>query len=248
MMNNVVVCSGADGAVVVDTGFSKRAVDGLKSLINGWSPAGVRYVISSHEHSDHVAGNAIAPTPKAIITSAGLGAGAAGWPVTRDTGLLKGRSGRTLPAPYTLRASGTDIKLIPRPGLHSDADLIVYFPAEKVVAMGDLLLSESVPALDDLGGYLLFLDDVLDVFPEDATFISGHGRDLDTAGVRAYRDALKAMIEIVRSNLAAGRTADQMVKDDVLKAYKAQYSMLAFLPVDSLIPRVVTALKAGTLK
>ena len=248
MMNNIVVVSGTDGAIIIDSGFSTRAVEELKRLIAGWSPPGIKYAISSHGHSDHVAGNAIAPSPQAIITSAGLAAGAAGWPVTRDTGLLKGRSGRTLPAPYTLRAVGTEIKLIPRPGLHSDADLIVYFPAEKVVAMGDLLLSESVPAVDDIGGYLLFLDDVLDVFPEDATFISGHGRDLDTAGVRAYRDTLKAMIEIVRSNLAAGRTADQMVKDDVLIAYKAQYSMLTFLPVDTMIPRVVTALKAGTLK
>jgi glyoxylase-like metal-dependent hydrolase (beta-lactamase superfamily II) len=248
MMNNIVVFSGTDGAVLVDTGFSTRAVDELKRLIGGWSPPGIKYVISSHGHSDHVAGNAIARSPQSIITSAGLASGAAGWPITRDSAPLTGRSGRTLPAPYTLRASGTDIRLIPRPGLHSDADLIVYFPGDRVVAMGDLLLSESVPAVDDIAGYLGLLDDVLDVFPEDATFISGHGRDLNTAGVRAYRDALKAMIEIVRSNLAAGRTADQMVKDDVLKAYKAQYSMLAFLPVDSLIPRVVTALKAGTLK
>ena len=88
--------------------------------------------------------------------------------------------------------------------------------------MGDLLLSESVPAVDDIAGYLAFLDDVLDVFPENTEFVSGHGRDLSAAGVRAYRDALKAMVEIVRANVAAGRTADQMVKDDVLKAYKAR--------------------------
>ena len=28
------------------------------------------------------------------------------------------------------------------------------------------MASESVPALDDIGGYLSFLDDVLDVFPK----------------------------------------------------------------------------------
>jgi glyoxylase-like metal-dependent hydrolase (beta-lactamase superfamily II) len=138
--------------------------------------------------------------------------------------------------------------LIPRPGLHSDADLIVYFPAERVVDMGDLLLSESVPAAQDIAGYLAFLDDALDVFPEDAVFISGHGRDLDAAGVRAYRDTLKAMVEIIRTNVAAGKTAEQMVKDDVLRAYKAKYSLLEFLAPDALIPRVVNALKQGTLK
>jgi hypothetical protein len=114
--------------------------------------------------------------------------------------------------------------------------------------MGDLLLSESVPAVVDIAGYLAFLDDVLDVFPEDVTFISGHGKDLDAPGVGAYRDTLKAMVAIIRTNVAAGRTADQMVKDDVLKAYKARLSLLEFLSPDTLIPRVVAALQQGALK
>jgi glyoxylase-like metal-dependent hydrolase (beta-lactamase superfamily II) len=168
--------------------------------------------------------------------------------VTRATEPLRGRSGRTLPAPWTLRTGGAEIQLIPRPGLHSDADLVVYFPAERVVAMGDLLLSESVPAVPDVAAYLAFLEDVLDVFPENATFVSGHGRDLDAAGLEAYRDALREMIDIVRTNLAAGRTAEQMVRADVLAAYKTRYSLLEFLSPDALIPRVVTGLQQGTLK
>jgi glyoxylase-like metal-dependent hydrolase (beta-lactamase superfamily II) len=242
------VFSGTDGAVVVDSGFSTRAIPDLKALIGGWSPAGTKYVVSTHAHGDHVAGNALAPSPQAVITAASLAAGHPGLSVTREAEPLKGRSGRTLPAPYAWRTGGADIKLIPRPGLHSDADLIVYFPAERVVDMGDLLLSESVPAAQDIAGYLAFLEDVLDVFPENATFVSGHGRDLDAAGVRAYRDTLKAMIGVIRENVAAGRTADQMVKDDVLKAYKAKYSLLEFLAPDALIPRVVTALQQGALK
>jgi glyoxylase-like metal-dependent hydrolase (beta-lactamase superfamily II) len=248
MMNNVVVFSGTDGAVVIDTGFSTRAIPDLKALIGGWSAAGITYVVNTHAHGDHVAGNALAPFPQAVITAASLAAGHPSLSVTRETEPLKGRSGRTLPAPYAWRTGGADIKLIPRPGLHSDADLIVYFPAERVVDMGDLLLSESVPAAQDIAGYLAFLEDVLDVFPENATFVSGHGRDLDAAGVRAYRDTVKAMIGVIRENEAAGRTADQMVKDDVLKAYKAKYSLLEFLAPDALIPRVVNALKQGTLK
>lgn len=248
MMNNVVVFSGADGALLVDTGFAARAVDELKTRVAGWSPAGVRYVISSHAHGDHVAGNAIAPSPQAIITAAALAGGRPDLPAPRDDRVLKGRTGRTLPAPYTLRAGGSDIKLIPRPGLHSDADLIVYFPAERVVAMGDLLLSESVPAVDDIAGYLAFLDDVLDVFPEDAVFISGHGRDLDAAGVRAYRDTLVGMIGVIRANVAAGRTVEEMVNGDVLKAHKARFSLLAFLSPDTLVPRVASALQKGMLK
>jgi hypothetical protein len=120
MMNNVVVFSGADGAVVVDTGFSIRAVEELRKLIAGWSKPGVLYVISSHAHFDHVAGNAIAPSPQAVITAAALGGGLSGLQVTRDPEPLKGRAGHTLPAPYTLRTGGADIKLIPRPALQQE--------------------------------------------------------------------------------------------------------------------------------
>jgi glyoxylase-like metal-dependent hydrolase (beta-lactamase superfamily II) len=247
MRNNVVVLSSAEGALVVDTGFSTRAVPALKALVASWSTAGVRYVVNTHAHGDHVAGNALAPSPGAVVTAAALG-GASGLEVARDPEPLRGRSGRTLPAPWTLRVGRREIKLLPRPGLHSDADLMVYFPSESVVAMGDLLLSESVPATADLRGYLAFLDDVLDVFPEGTTFVSGHGRDLDAAGLRAYRADLVAMIDLVRASLAAGRTAEQMVQDDVLAAYEARYSLLAFLTPDALIPRAVAALREGSLK
>jgi glyoxylase-like metal-dependent hydrolase (beta-lactamase superfamily II) len=242
------VYAGPEGAIVVDSGFSARAIDTLKAAVTAGSHAGVRCLISTHAHGDHVAGDAIAPSPQAVITAATLAAGAPGLPVTRGTEPLKGRTGRTLPAPYTLRTGGAEIRIIHRPGLHSDADLIVWFPAESVAAMGDLLLSQTIPAVGDIAGYLAFLDDVLDVFPEKTVFVSGHGRDLDAAGVRAYRDALLEMIAIVRTNLAAGRTAEQMVKDNVLTAYKARFGLLDFLPVDALIPRVVTAIGSGALK
>lgn len=248
MFNNVLVFAGSDGAVVVDTGFTRRAVDDLKKAIAGFSPAGVRYVVSTHLHGDHVAGNAIAPSPTAVITAATLASPPAGLPLARQAEPLKGRTGKTLPVGYTLTTGGAEITLIPRPGLHSPADLIVFFPKESVVAVGDLLLSESVPAVEDFAGYLGFLDDLLDVFPEGTTFVSGHGRDLTHAGVKAYRDDLLAMVGIVKAGLTAGRTPEQLAQDDGLKPYKPRYALLDFLNVDSLIPRVAAAVQKGTLK
>ncbi len=248
MMNNILVFAGPEGAAIVDTGFSARGVDGLKKAIADVAKGGVRYVISSHGHGDHVAGNAIAPSPDAIITAQVLASRADRFSMTRATEPLKGRTGRILPAPYLWRFGGADIRIIPRPGLHSADDLITWFPADRVVAMGDLLLSESMPALDDIAGYLAFLDDVLDVFPPDTRFVSGHGRDLTVEGLRAYRDTLTSMIGIIRTSLAAGRTPEQMVSDDILQAYKAQYGLLDFLVPNTLIPRVVKALQAGQLK
>jgi hypothetical protein len=109
-------------------------------------------------------------------------------------------------------------------------------------------VTELTPVIHRIAFTWGMMNNVLDVFPANATLVSGHGRDLTAAGVRACRDALNAMIGIVRVNLAAGRTADQMVQDEVLKAYKGQYSLLEFLMPDTLIPRVVAAVQQGTLK
>lgn len=247
MFNNVLVYSGATGAVLVDTGFSRRAVEKLEKTVAGISPAGVRYVINTHPHGDHVAGNSIAPTQTDIITASTLAAPPPEVPLRPLAEPLRGRTGRTLPVGHRLLFGGTEFTLIARPGLHSPADVIVYFPKESVVAMGDLLLSESVPAVEDVAGYLAFLDDVLDVFPVGTTFVSGHGRDLTHAGVKAYRDDLLAMVDIVRTALAAGRTPEQMVQDDVLKAYKPRYALLDFLSADALIPPVAAAVQRGAL-
>jgi len=249
MMNNVLVYSARDGLVLVDSGFSTRAVPELRRAIAGLSRTDIACLINSHDHGDHVAGNAVAPPGVPVITAASLASGGPSGPAVGRTGEpLKGRTGRTLPAPFGLRVAGSDILVIPRPGLHSDADLVVWFKDQNVVAMGDLLLSESVPALSDIPGYLAFLDDVLDVFPAKTIFVSGHGRDLDAAGVKVYRDTLAEMAGVVRTHRAAGRTVEEMRQADILKDYKPRFSLLDFLPVDSLIPSVVSALEKGTLK
>ncbi len=248
MMNNILVFAGSNGAVIVDTGFSARGVDDLRKAIAAVAKGGVRYVVNSHGHGDHVAGNAIAPSPDAIITAQVLANQADRLSMTRASEPLKGRTGRTLPAPYLWRFGGAEIRIIHRPGLHSADDLITWFPADRVVAMGDLLLSESMPALDDIAGYLAFLDDVLDVFPPDTRFVSGHGRDLTVEGIKGYRDALTSMIGIIRNNVAAGRTPEQIANDDVLRAYKAQYGLLDFLVPNTLIAKVVKALQAGQVR
>ena len=52
-----------------------------------------------------------------------------------------------------------------------------------------------------------------------------------------------AMIAIVRKNREAGKSADDMVRDDILKAYKAEYSFLDWIGPDSLIRRAAAVLK-----
>ncbi|NTU51826.1 MAG: MBL fold metallo-hydrolase [Candidatus Aminicenantes bacterium] len=245
MRNNLVVSSGPDGALVIDTGFSARALDTIRKIVDGLGRGGIRYVVNTHSHGDHVAGNALAPSEEAVIGLGNIDAFIRLGLLTRSDRGRQGPRGKSFPAPYLMTWNSEAIELIPCPGLHSEADILIHFPKAGVLCMGDLLLSQSCPAVQDVAGYLELLDKVLDVFPPGTTFISGHGRDLDAAGLRKYKGDLAAMAAMVRKEFAAGRTADDMARADLLKVYKAEYSQLDWLGPDSWIRTVVRGLQAG---
>lgn len=245
MRNNLVVWIGPDGALVVDTGFNKRALDTIRKIVDGLGPAAIRYVVNTHSDGDHVAGNALAPSAEAVIGLAKLEDLARQGLMRRSDRERRGPGGASLPAPFIWKFNGEDLEIFPYPGLHSDVDILIHFPKAGVLCMGDLLLSQSCPAIRDAAAYLELLDKVLDVFPGRTTFVSGHGGDLSAAGLRKYRTDMAEMADLVRKEFAAGRTAEDMVRADLLKAYKAEYSQLDWLGPDSWIRTVVRGLQAG---
>jgi hypothetical protein len=56
---------------------------------------------------------------------------------------------------------------------------------------------------------------------------------------------MAAMADTVRKGYADGRSADEMVRADLLKAYKAEYSHLDGLGPDAWIRTVVRGLQEG---
>jgi glyoxylase-like metal-dependent hydrolase (beta-lactamase superfamily II) len=245
MRNNLVVSTGPDGALIIDTGFSARAVDAVRKIVDRLGGPAIRYVINSHDHWDHVAGNALAPSEGAVMGLGNIETFVCQGLLTRSDRGRQGPGGKGLPPPYLMAWNGEEIEIIPCPGLHSEADILIHFPKAGILDMGDLLLSQSCPAIDDAEAYLEFLDKVLDVFPARTLFVSGHGRDLSSAELRTYRNDMAGMADLIRKGCAGGRSAEDMVRAGLLKAYKAEYSHLDWLGPDSWIRTVVRGLQAG---
>jgi cyclase len=245
MRNNLVVSTGPDGALIIDTGFSARAVDAVRKIVDRFGGPAIRYVINSHDHWDHVAGNALAPSEGAVMGLGNIETFVRQGLLTRSDRGRRGPGGKGLPPPYLMAWNGEEIEIIPCPGLHSESDILIHFPKAGILDMGDLLLSQSCPAIDDAEPYLEFLDKVLDVFPARTLFVSGHGRDLSSAELRTYRNDMAGMADLVRKGYAEGRSAEDMVRAGLLKAYKAEYSHLDWLGPDSWIRTVVRGLQAG---
>ncbi len=220
---NIGVSVGPDGILQVDTGHQEVAGE-LLNAINRIKEGDIRYIINTHPHGDHAGGNKTCGEKAVVIGFDNLG-------LLVSEGVLKrGKEGHNF---YSLDFNGEEIRIIPSPGAHGEKDLIIYFTESGVVHMGDLLLTQSFPAVGSrIKKYLEILDWAIDEFPQGIKFIGGHGRDYTMAEVKDYRKMLTDTIKIVQMGMNDGKSVEDMKKEDVLKDYKSWGVFLDFLDTD----------------
>lgn len=231
---NIGVSVGSDGILLVDTGHKTAAPKLFKVVSSMGSP--VKYIINTHSHGDHAGGNEIFSKDAVVIRYDNLLDMTGQGIVTCDTIPISGKSGLGFEACYSLFFNDEKIKIIPVPGVHSNEDLIIYFSGSGVVHMGDLLLTESFPAVGSkVKEYLHILDKVLNIFPSNTIFIGGHGRDFTIEDIKQYRIMVDTTIEIVTSNMRAGKGLEEMQADNILNGFEKWGLFLEFLNTDKWI-------------
>jgi glyoxylase-like metal-dependent hydrolase (beta-lactamase superfamily II) len=202
--NSTVVVTSA-GVILVDCKFERNhdeVVEKVKSL----SDKPIRYLFATHSHADHSGGSAkMAAMGVAVISSVR----------TRENMV---RTNQT-PGPEVLFEGemqldlGGAIALARQFRGHTNGDIVVFFPAERVIAMGDLMTT-TVPALASYadGGNWTDLGRALDEIAKlDFDFaVPGHGPVATKADFLAYRDKLAAMRARIRELVRAKKTQDEL--------------------------------------
>jgi glyoxylase-like metal-dependent hydrolase (beta-lactamase superfamily II) len=232
LQTNIGVSVGDDGILLVDTGFKETAME-LKATVQDLCKGNIKYVINTHLHGDHVGGNVVCAKSATLIDGHNLDQCMSYGVIFPGNGELEGESRNGFDTFYSLNFNGEKIQIIPYPGVHSDADLIVYFSSSAVAHMGDLLLTQSFPAVGSkVKEYLKFLNRVIDVFPKETKFIGGHGRDFSLDEVKQYRQMLLATIKIVRAEIEEGKTIEDLKTSNVLAEWESWGEFLSFLNTD----------------
>ena len=240
---NLVISEGSDGLLLVDTGH-KDTSDHLKMALKEFESTELRYIINTHSHHDHAGANMVGQENTVILGYENLVHNMKTGMLKAGEGPIQGQKGVVFPNSFSLDFNGEEIWILPHPGVHSGQDILIYFTGSKVVHMGDLLLSQSFPAVGPkVEPYLRVLDLALEAFPGDVTFVSGHGRELDHKGVRAYKSMLLDTINIIRNGKESGKTSDDLKKEDVLADFKEYAVYLEFLDTDYWIDAVYNSLK-----
>jgi len=203
-------------AVLVDDQF-ERIAPALLEAIRSVTDKPLRYVINTHHHTDHTGGNlALEKHVYAIVAHANTRRRL--WlqqarlePQKRGglPGITFGEEDAGVRARMALHLEGTEIQLAHFAAGHTDGDLVVAVPAQKVVHLGDLFFNGKTPVIDlesggSIAGMIANVERVLQQLPEDTRVIAGHGPVGGKKELARFRDFLRACEAHVKANPGKG--------------------------------------------
>ncbi len=211
---------GQKGILVVDTGRDAKEGRKLLAAIREVSSLPVLFIINTHYHPDHQGGNAVVGPSATVIST----------DYTREQTLAGMKSVpewsgfRPANATFSHRLTlhlDPYVAEIYFPGkAHTSGDALVYFPQQQVIAMGDLFLNRSSPAMDQgsVANWIKALDEVLKE-PVQAA-VPGHFELANRSDVQRFRDYLHDLYVQVEKLGRSGASLEQVKKQIDMEKYK----------------------------
>lgn len=211
---NIAVSVGSDGVFLVDSMYAQmhqKIVDAVRAL----SPLPIRYVVNTHLHGDHTAGNAAMAKLGAVILS-------------HENMRKRMADAQSAPAPgtlpvltysdsLTLHFNREEIQIFHPAPAHTDGDSIIYFRKANVAHVGDIPASLRYPniGVNDGGtvdGMMAAARQLMKVVKPDTKIVPGHLGPI--VGFREIEQQL-TMFAAVRDRIAAaikaGKTEAEVV-------------------------------------
>ncbi len=220
---NVLVLSGKDGRIVVDT-FVKPAWDGLQDALKGSGLEPIQLVINTHWHFDHTDNNAqFRSMGVPILACAGVSRRLSEahnidvlhlhFPPSPQLALPT----QTFSDSYSVSANDEVLILRQAPAAHTDTDVFVHFENSNVIHCGDIFVNYGgFPVIDietggNVAGMIEASNRILNLADSKTRIVPGHGTVADKATLLRYRDRLATVHDRIAQLKAQGRTLDETI-------------------------------------
>ncbi len=201
---------------VIDAKMSAESAAAMLAEIGKRTSAPLTTIIITHSDGDHINGLPGFPKGLTIVAhencKADMEKAAADLPALKDympTMVLDG--------PRRSLAKGDDgrIELLYFGPAHTSGDLVVWFPGEKAVFVGDLLFVGRDPLIHrhkngNSFGYVKTLKGLLDLAPRVEIFLSGHADPLGRDGVEGLMASMEEKQAKVKSMIGEGMSLEDI--------------------------------------
>jgi glyoxylase-like metal-dependent hydrolase (beta-lactamase superfamily II) len=130
-----------DGLIVVDDKFASQAAD-VFAQVRTVSPLPVKYVLNTHHHGDHAAGNAYVRDTLGVNIIAHRNIRANFLRIKQA-----GEPNITFANEAEVHLGGVEVQLRWFGRGHTNGDTVIYFPDLKTIHTGDLII-DAIPVID----------------------------------------------------------------------------------------------------
>jgi len=229
------VLAGPDGIFMVDAQYA-QITDKVVAAIRKISPEPIRFLVNTHVHGDHTAGNANFVKMGALLFAREeLREQLSRPPAQAANGKQAPvRDPARLPVvtygmgdPVKLRLNGEIVDLIPVRAGHTGGDTMIRFENADVIMIGDLYRNYEYPFIDlnnggTLKGALEALDVTMKLAGPNTKLVPGHGTVINRTDIVPYRDMILGVQAKVQQMLNEGKTEREVLAAKVTAPYDAK--------------------------
>jgi len=221
------VLAGPDGIFMVDSQYLQIG-DKVLAAIRRIDAGPIRFLVNTHIHGDHTAGNeTFAKLGAVLLAREELREGMARQPAPAAP--APARDPARLPVvtygmgdPVRFRMNGETVELIPVRAAHTGGDTMVRFVNADVIMIGDFYRNFGYPFIDtNNGGSLKGALDALELTMKTAgpntRLIPGHGTYINRTDIIPYRDMILAVQTRVQQLIAQGKTVGDIARELLLR-------------------------------
>ena len=207
---------------VVDAQFpdsAKHCIDEIKKV----SAMPFTYLINTHHHGDHTAGNiSFKDLAKNVVAHTNSLKNQKANAVKNNNEKQQLYPDTTFDKTWSKKLKGEKITLTYFGAAHTDGDVMVHFENSKIVHVGDLVFNRKYPYIDkgagaSISSWVKVLEDATKKYGDKTSYVCGHASDgyevvITKTDVLAFKDYLSNLLKYAEEKIGAGVTKEEFMK------------------------------------
>ncbi len=251
------VLAGPDGILMIDSQYAQLS-DKVLAAVRRINTGPIRFLVNTHIHRDHTAGNAFFAKQGAVIFAreelrdgmVGLAKApnAGANPVANPAGFPVVTYG--MGPPVKIHMNDEVVDFIPIRAAHTGGDTNIKFEKANVLFIGDFYRNYGYPYIDTnnggtLKGMLEGLDATMKSADANTVIVPGHGTLIKRDAIVPYRDMVVAVAEKVQAMIGQGKSLPEVLAAKTTAPYDAKVAGGTDSSAERFVSAVYQQLKTG---